>query len=243
MADAGEPELAQAQILLDPHGTSGRSAMKSVLLSLIAQGVLRLEQTQQKALVAGTKTSTWLRPGPTPAPSAPSYVAPIVDAVRAAQADEGTLKAVLKEIEKEFGVAYWGLKQNHILPALEARGLLKYSRKPFLLVLKKAAYDYSAAGEGAKKRLQEKLAEARRIPQLLAGAPANAAAVAVATGDLFILVDELIAHYQPLAAALRAQSGDKAFVAMADALDSLAGRSALDAHPMLSEDNSGSPGG
>src|SRR5258708_7663112 len=147
MADAGEIDLAQAQILLDPYETPGRSAMKSALFQLIAQGVLRLEQTQQKASIARVKTSTWVRPGTTPPPTAPAYVASIVNAVRAAQADGGTLGAVLKEIEKKFGVVFSGLKSDHILPALEARGLLKYSRKAFLLILKKAAYDYSAAGE------------------------------------------------------------------------------------------------
>jgi len=244
MADAGELDVAQAQILLDPYETAARSAMKSALFHLIAQGVLRLEHTQQKGSIGRMKTSTWVRFGPTPTPTAPVYVASIVEAVRAAQADGGALGAVLKEIEKKFGVLFSGLKTDHILPALDARGLMKFSRKPFMLVLKKAAYDYSAAGEREKKRLQEKLDAARKIPDLLAGDPANAAAVAVATGDLFILVDDLIAHYKPLEVALRAQAGDnRAFVAMADALDSLAGRSGLDAHPMLSDDSSGTPGG
>jgi hypothetical protein len=100
MADAGELGPAEAQMLLYPHEATGRSALSLTLLMLIARGVLRLEQTQQRAGIAGA--GTLVRLGPTPPPAAPAYVVLIVNAVRIAQTDGGTLDAVLKELTKEF---------------------------------------------------------------------------------------------------------------------------------------------
>jgi hypothetical protein len=121
---------------------------------------------------------------------------------------------------------------------------MTYSRKSYLLVMKKNVYDCSTAGDAMKKCVQDKLSEARKIPRLLSSDPAKAAAIAVATGDLIVFVDELIPHYGPLAATLRAQAaGNTPFVAMADALDALAGRSDLDGDYRLAEDGSSSPGG
>ena len=83
---------AEATVLLSPNLVKGHSAVKATLL--LATGVLRIEETEQPGIFRN-KTIAHLRIAAEPK-NAPPEVAALLGVVRAAQAEGGKIKDVVK---------------------------------------------------------------------------------------------------------------------------------------------------
>ena len=122
MPETASLSPAEATVLLSPNLVKGHSAVKATLLLLLATGVLRIEETEQPGIFR-TKKIAHLRIAAAPK-NAPPEVTALLDVVRAAQAEGGKIKDVVKLAEKTFGPACMQFSLKFIVPALIARGLL-----------------------------------------------------------------------------------------------------------------------
>ena len=189
---------AEAVVLLQPNVANGLKAIKVTLLQMLSKGILRIEVSEKPGLI-GVRHVPHLRIVREPA-DAPYDARAALDIVRAAQADDGELKAVVKRASKAWGAAALRFVTEWVRPALIARGLLL--EKPLLFI---RTYHPTPAGETERIRLQADLAKAREIPSLLKSDPARAAAVAAAVGIAILLDDKLTKQFKPLADAMRVQ--------------------------------------
>ncbi len=210
MGEAIQLTPAEAKYLLTPN-MSGMGVIKVMLLMLIARGLLRVEETQARGLL-GQKKIAHLRVASQATANSPG-VSALLDTVREAQADDGTVKAVAKRARRDFAPEGTGFVRRFIAPALIERGLL-WERK-FLFV---RLYTRTPQGNSEAERIKAEIVRAKEIPKLLQSDPAQAATLAASLGGLLLLVDKLNAHYKPLAAAMR-DSGMTSDIATSDGFD------------------------
>ncbi|HKM88417.1 MAG TPA: hypothetical protein VJX48_07415 [Xanthobacteraceae bacterium] len=196
---------AEATVLLSPNLIKGRSAVKATLLLLLATGVLRIEETEEPGFFRNKKIAH-LRIAAEPK-NAPPEVAALLDVVRAAQAEGGKIKDVVKLAEKAFGPACTQFSVKFIIPALIARGLLL--KKKFLF---SHIFRLTPAGVAEQARLKSDLYKAADVARMLKSDPAQAAALAKTLGTNVLLSDKLTKQFKPLAAAMRANSGTDSLV-------------------------------
>ena len=193
---------AEALVLLDPRKGQSRAALKLTLTGLLMQGVLRLEESEEKGLFGRTKKVTRLRVSPD-APAVPPPAASVVEVVRAAEAKGGKLDELALQARKAYGTDLSGFQKSHVVPALVARGLVEERRERMLGLIPVRRLYHTAAGEAEKSRLETLIAEARNIPDYLSRDLGRAAAVAAALGGALLLVDELRPFYGRISEALR----------------------------------------
>ncbi len=203
MQDTVPLSPAEALFLLKPNRTSGLRTIRVTLLSLLVKGVLRIEEQEKPGLFRARKVPH-VRVVPVVTPAAPSHVAALIEVVRAAQADGGTIADVVKRATKEFGAACAQFNTRFIVPALIERGLIFERRIAFI-----RTYHATPAGDAERWRIEDDIDKARQLPRLLKTNPAEAATLALALGGTLLLVDDLSKHYKQLADAMRpAPSGD-----------------------------------
>jgi hypothetical protein len=189
---------AESLLLLKPNRTSGHDTVKVTLLWLVAQGLLRIDddtagsRPERSSLCATGRTD----------PSMPPHAAALVQAVRDAQPDGGTVADVVKQARRLYGPQLAGFNRRFICPALVGRGLLEQQR--VLLFFRR--WNLTAAGAAEQRQIERNIARARTIPALLHSDPAEAAAIALAVGSTLLLVEELRPHYRQLVEAMRAKA-------------------------------------
>ncbi len=186
---------AEAKYLLTPN-MSGMIVIKVMLLMLIAKGILRIEETEVRWLLRNKKVAH-LRIAAEPSDAPPGILA-LLKTVREAQTRDGTVAEIAKRAQKDFAPMGAAFVKQYIAPSLIGLGLLR--EKKFLFV---RLYQRTPAGDIEAKRIEGEIARAKEIPALLKSDPAKAAALAASLGGTLLLVDELNAHYKPLADAMR----------------------------------------
>ncbi len=191
---------AEATVLLSPNLVKAQAAVKATLLLLLATGVLRIEETEAPGIFRNKKIAH-LRIAAEPR-NAPPEVAALLDVVRAAQAEGGKIKDVVKLAEKAFGPACMQFSLKFIIPALIARGLLLRKKILFTYILR-----LTPAGEGEQSRIKSDLFKADDVVRMLKSDPARAAALAKTLGTNVLLSDKLTRQFKPLADAMRANGG------------------------------------
>ncbi len=213
---------AESLVLLNPNRATAREAVKVTLLSLVAQGLLRIEEGQQKRFF-GMRKVVYLRPTDRRVPSLPAHMASLLDCVRAAQPLGGMMYHVVNQARRTYGAQLQRFTRQFIKPALTARGLLE-ERKILLF----PTYRLTQAGAAERSRIESDVARAGTIPDLLKSDPAEAAAIALAVGSTILLVPTLRSHYRQLSQAMqRHDAGDNA---AADGSWSVDGNSSADLH-------------
>jgi hypothetical protein len=86
---------AESLFLLKPNRTPACETVKVTLLSLLAQGIVRLEEQVTKRFI-GTRKTVYVRLTERPLPALPAHAVSLLDQVRAAQADTGSMSDVVK---------------------------------------------------------------------------------------------------------------------------------------------------
>lgn len=81
---------AEALVLLKPNRTPGRETIKVTLLWLLAQGLLRIEETVTKQFL-GTSKLVYVRPTERKTGPLPPHASSLIDAVHAAQGRTGLI--------------------------------------------------------------------------------------------------------------------------------------------------------
>jgi hypothetical protein len=201
MSDMTAPlSPAEATVLLSPNLVKGHSAVKATLLLLLATGVLRIEGTEQPGIFR-TKKIAHLRIAAAPK-NAPPEVTALLDVVRAAQAEGGKIKDVVKLAGKTFGPACMQFSLKFIIPALIARGLLLKKK-----ILFTHFFRLTPAGAAEQARIKSDLFKADDVVRMLKSDPARAAALAKTLGTNVLLSDKLTRQFKPLADAMRANGG------------------------------------
>lgn len=209
MSDMTAPlSPAEATVLLSPNLVKGQAAVKATLLLLLATGVLRTEETEQPGIFRNKKVAH-LRIAAEPK-NAPPEVTALLDVVRAAQAEGGKIKDVVKLAEKAFGPACMQFSLKFSVPALIARELLQ--KKKFLFT---HFFRLTPAGEAERSRIKSDLFKADDVVRMLKSDPAQAAALAKTLGTNVLLSDKLTKRFKPLADAMRA-NGSADGIAFAD---------------------------
>jgi hypothetical protein len=188
---------AESLFLLKPNGTPARETVKVTLLSLLAQGIVRLEEQATKRFFITRKT-VYVRPTGTTAPALPAHAASLLDQVRAAQADTGSMPDLVKRARQAYGSSLNGFNRDFIIPRLLTRGLLEERRFLFL-----RHYKRTPAGDAEESRIAADIARARSIPELLHSNPAEAAAIVLAVGGTILLVNELRPFYRQISEVMR----------------------------------------
>jgi hypothetical protein len=191
---------AEATVLLSPNLVKGHAAVKATLLLMLTTGVLRIEETDAPGFFRNKKVAH-LRIAAEPK-NPPPEIAALLDLIRAAQAEGGKIKDVVKRAEKAFGPACMQFSASFIVPALIARGLLE--KKKFLFT---HYFRLTRAGETEQARIKSDLFKADDAARLLKSDPAGAAALAATLGTNILLSDKLTRQFKPLAEALRARGG------------------------------------
>jgi hypothetical protein len=190
--------------------------VKVTLLSLLAQGALRIEEQSTKWLF-GTRKTVFVRPTGSQPRSLPPHAASLLACVREAQDHNGSMPVVVARARKFYGPNLAGFKSTFILPALIGRGLLAERR--VLLFFRR--YDVTPAGVAEQSHIENDMRRIRTIPDLLRSDPAEAAAIALAAGGTVLLVAELRPHYRELSAAMRRQAGPDGGDAGGDGVDGI----------------------
>jgi len=193
---------AQALFLLKPNLTNGLRTIRVALLSLLAKGVLRIEE-QEEMGVFRTRKVPCLRTMPGPAPTLPPHLTAVIDLVRAAQTDGGKMRHVIRCAEKEFKTGCFIFNSTYILPGLVEDGLIEV-RSWWV----SHYYRVTPAGERERRRIETDIARARQLPALLKADPAQARELALALGSTLLLADDLKKHYRQLAEVMRGYDGD-----------------------------------
>lgn len=197
---------AEQLLLLKPNGTPGRDTIKVTLLWLLAQGLLRIEEETRRRLFWTRKVACVRATGRT-APSLPPHAVSLMQAVKGAQPDGGSVEDVVLQARRFYGPQFADFNSRFIFPALVGRGLLEEGR--VLLFFRK--WKVTPAGTAEQQSIERDIGRARTIPALLHSDPAEAAAIALAVGTTVLLVEELRPHYRQLSEAMQAQaaaSGD-----------------------------------
>jgi hypothetical protein len=192
----------EAFVLLDLKHSSAIEAAKITLLSLIAQGALRIEKQSD--------TKACLRVGPKP-PAAAQHVAALMAIVR--DSEEGTVADVMRRARAQFGAKLRTYKSDLLLSALKARGLIEEVTKWILFLFPIVIFRYTPTGVAERLAIQHRMAEARRLPALLKGGAKEAAALALAAGTAIFLLPELRPLYQQISQAVQVQdpNGNSSF--------------------------------
>jgi hypothetical protein len=195
---ATELSAAEAQVLLKPNRAAAGEAVKVTLLSLLAQGLVRIEEETKKGRFRVRKT-VFVRPTDRTARALPPHAVSLLENVRAAQAVTGSMQDLVAQVRRAYGSGLEGFKKRFILPALESRGLIQKGRVLWIF----PTYRLTPAGMAEKSRIESDIARARTNPGLLGSKPAEAAAIALAVGSAILLVPELRPHYRQLSDAMR----------------------------------------
>ncbi len=190
---------AESLFLIKPNRTPARETVKVTLLSLLAQGVVRMEEQATRRFF-GTKKTVYVRPTGKRA-ALPPHAAALLDLVRAAQGDTGSMTDFVKRVQKAYGKNLEGFNRDFIVPALLARGLIEERR-----VLLFRTYKRTPAGDAEESRIASDIARARTIPELIRSNPAEAAALILAVGGTLLLVNELRPYYRQMSEVMRAQT-------------------------------------
>src|SRR5262249_52278876 len=122
MATALSP--AEQLLLLKPSGTSGRETIKVTLLWLLAQGLLRIEEETRRRLFWTRKLACVRATGAT-ASSLPPHAASVMQAVRGAQPEGGTVEDVILQARKFYGPQLAEFNSRFIFPTLVGRGFAR----------------------------------------------------------------------------------------------------------------------
>jgi hypothetical protein len=192
---------AEALFLLKPNLTNGLRTIRVAVLSLLARGVLRVEE-QEEAGLFRTRKVPCLRIAPERAPALPPHLTAVIDVVRAEQAGGGRVRDVVKRAEMEFKTGCFIYNSKFIVPGLVERGLMEV-RSWWVF----RSYRATPDGERERLRIKTDIARARRLPDLLKSDPAQAAELALALGGTLLLADDLGKHYRQLASAIRTHDG------------------------------------
>jgi hypothetical protein len=192
---------AESLFLLKPNRTPARETVKVTLLSLLAQGLVRLEEQVTKRFI-GTRKTVYVRPTQRPVPALPAHAASLLDQVRAAQAYTGSMSDVVTRARQAYGSGLNRFNRDFIIPRLLTRGLIEGRSVLFL-----RRYKRTPAGDAEESRIAADIARARSIPELLRSDPAEAAAIVLAVGSTILLVNELRPYYRQISEAMRTPGG------------------------------------
>jgi hypothetical protein len=192
---------AESLFLLKPNRTPARETVKVTLLSLLAQGMVRMEERETRRLF-GKKKTVYMWPRNI-AGSIPPHAAALLDLVRAAQDDTGSMADFAKRAQKAYGANLEKFNRDFIVPALRSRGLIEERR-----ILLFRVYKRTPAGDAEESRIASEIARARTIPELIRSNPAEAAAVILAVGSTILLVSELRPYYRQISEVMRTQTTD-----------------------------------
>jgi hypothetical protein len=207
--------FAELTYLLYPDSTSGRQTLRATLVTLLAQGILRVEQCQTEVkTLFGTKTTieNYLRIVPARAPTMPPHVAAVLDVVRAAQSSGGKLTDVVTRAKQTFGPTCGFYNGKFIIPPLLERGLFK--EKHFLFIPFLRYYVRTRSGKAERLRIKANIAKGRELPKLLASDPTQAVTLAKALGSALLLVKSVtFGHFNQLANAMGTSKTDAVSVA------------------------------
>ena len=196
---------AESLVLLDTAGSTGREALKITLMSLMAQGVVAIEQRAKKGLFGTSKTAA-LRRARDLAPGAPAHESIVADMVRWTELEGGEMKTLAGHARKAFGDKLERYKSAQVLPALLRRGLVREDSARSLLFFTRKTWPLTPAGDMQKIHLQGLLQQARRLPELLHSDPAAATAIVLAAGGSLLLASELAPYYGQFAALRRSHA-------------------------------------
>jgi hypothetical protein len=190
---------AESLFLLKPNRTPARETVKVTLLSLLAQGMVRMEERETRRLF-GKKKTVYMWPRNI-AGRIPPHAAALLDLVRAAQDDTGSMADFAKRAQKAHGANLEKFNRDFIVPALLSRGFIEETR---ILIFR--TYKRTPAGDAQENRIAGDIARARTIPELLHSNPAEAAAIILAVGSAILLVSELRPHYRQISELMRGQT-------------------------------------
>lgn len=193
---------AEALFLLKPNTTPGTRTLRVTLLSLLARGVLRIEERSEPGLFRARKVPH-LRIAAALPRTAPDHVAAAIAVVREAQADGGRMRDVVRCAQRTFQTNCVSYNSKFIVPALTARGLIEERRFWFL-----RSYRVTPAGAAERDRIETDIARARLLPRMLRTDPDKAVALAVTLGGTLLLVDDLKKHYKQLAQEMKSRGVD-----------------------------------
>jgi hypothetical protein len=188
---------AESLLLLKPNRTPARETVKVTLLSLLAQGIVRLEEQVTRRFFFTRKT-VYVRPTGTKAPVLPAHAASLLDQVHAAQAETGSMPDLVKRARQAYGPSLNSFNHDFIIPRLVTRGLLE--ERSFLFL---RHYRRTPAGDAEESRIAADIARARAIPGLLHSNPAEAAAIVLAVGGTILLMSELRPFYRQISNVMR----------------------------------------
>jgi hypothetical protein len=169
MAEIFIPLSPAESLLLFNNGYSSRQALKVTLLELIARKILRVE-TRQEQRVFRKEAVQYLRVLVHHVPDAPAHVASLLDTLKAAQPGGGiALDAVTKLLRNRYGNKVDMFKDDLLLPALVARGLMAEQRSGLFWLGKRL--QLTGAGAAEHKRIAAAVGKARQIVELLKTGP------------------------------------------------------------------------
>ena len=201
MAEIFIPLSPAESLLLFNSGYSSHQALKVTFLELIAREILRIE-TRQEQRAFRKEAVQYLHLLVPHVPDAPAHVASLLDTLKAAQPGGGiALDAVTKLLRNRYGNKVDLFKDDLLLPALVARGLMAEQRFGLFRLGKRL--QLTRAGEAEHKRIAVAAGKARQIVELLKTAPARAAVVALEVGQAILLLDRLSFELRDLGEAIR----------------------------------------
>jgi hypothetical protein len=191
---------AETLLLWKPKTASGRDLLKASLLSLVVRGIVRLDAQEVRGMFR-TKRVLRVRLASMPRQS-PAHVESLIEVVRAAEADGGTMDDLVRRARRAYGANLDRYRHDHVAPALIAHGLIEQKR---LLLVR--YYRLTPDGAAGQARIGNDVRKARELPELLASDPAQAAVVALGLGGTILLLPELKPYFRKIDRATRDFAG------------------------------------
>ena len=129
----------------------------------------------------------------------------MLDLIRELAGSGGRIAEIVKRARRRYGANFGHFERDYVRAALRRRGLIFEIRRPVLWIFSRRRDERTAKGELERRRIQQQMAQALTIPDLLRREPGEAAVLAASLGGAILLVPELRSHYQRLTEAMRAR--------------------------------------
>lgn len=196
---------AEILVLLDPQKSPAREVFKVALKEMVALKHLKIVKLHQRVLL-GSRDIKVLEFGPTPTQA---VLLSAYNSLRKAQKKPETpLTTVLQTALGQWGANYGKFKQQ-VVEGLVGQGLLKSEVRRVLFFSSKHL-EPTDAGRRLASRLQQDLARAQNLPQILRDDPQQATALYLSLGSAVLLSGAMWPHLEEINQQLRQQmaSGD-----------------------------------
>jgi len=167
-------------------------------MDLLSRGIITLDKDKKPGFLGIRSAQVFVS-----LTGQPTHAAAHVQAVLAVISTKPVvLTQFILDAQRVFGAGMYHYVGKHLVPALITQGLLELRAEKKFGIFPITRRRHTPAGEQLRQHLEQQIAQAKTLPDLLTTNPTEAGILAVSLGSVLWLVPELKAHYRRLSEVL-----------------------------------------